>query len=167
VPVGRFAVIEYRNSRRLNEPSNLADLWIFRDRAGRIVRVVAFDARERTQMPKYRVTVRHTSVEIVEADNPYQAAVVASGRYGDGIEIADARPAVGRIPATAHKAAAKTAKKVTKKAVKKRRRLSPEARAKLAQNLVKARAARARNLRAAKKSTRAAKKSVKKAVKRR
>jgi hypothetical protein len=115
-------------------------------------------------MPKYRVTVRHTSVEIVEADNPYQAAVVASGRYGDGVEIADARPAVGRIPATAHKAAAKT----TKKVVRKRRRLSPEARAKLAKNLVKARAARARNLKAAKKSTkRAAKKSIKKTVKRR
>jgi hypothetical protein len=113
-------------------------------------------------MPKYRVTVRHTSVEIVEADNPYQAAVVASGGYGDGHEIADVRPAVGRIPATAHNAAAKTGKQVTRKVVKKRRRLSPEARAKLAKNLVKARAARARNLKAAKKSTKktAAKKSV-------
>jgi hypothetical protein len=121
-------------------------------------------------MPKYRVTVRHTSVEIVEAENPYQAAVVASSGIGDGVEIADVRPAVGRIPATAHKAAAKT---VTKKVVKKRRPLSPEARAKLAKNLVKARAARARNLKAAKKSTRkstkkaAAKKSTKKAAKRR
>lgn len=120
-------------------------------------------------MPKYRVTVRHTSVEIVEADNPYQAAVVASSGHGAD-EIADVRPAVGRVPATVHKAAAKT----TKKAVKKRRRLSPEARAKLAQNLVKARAARARNLKAAEKSTKkstkkaAAKtKSVKRAVKRR
>jgi hypothetical protein len=109
-------------------------------------------------MPKYRVTVRRTSVEIVEAANPYQAAVVASNSHDDG-EIADVRPAVGRIPATAHHAAAKTTKKSTKKAVKKRRRLSPEARAKLAQNLVKARAARARNLKAAKKST---KKSTKK-----
>jgi len=124
-------------------------------------------------MPKYRVSVRHTSVEIVEADNPYQAAVVASRSIGDGVEIADVRPAVGRIPATAHKAAAKTGKKVTKKVVKKRRPLSPQARAKLAQNLVKARAARARNLKAAKKSTRkstkkaAAKKSTKKAAKRR
>jgi hypothetical protein len=124
-------------------------------------------------MPKYRVTVRHTSVEIVEADNPYQAAVVASNSHGDDVEIADVRPAVGRIPATAHKAAAKTAKKVTKKVVKKRRRLSPEARAKLAKNLVKARAARVRNLKAAKKSAKkatkktAAKKSVKRAVKRR
>jgi hypothetical protein len=90
------------------------------------------------------------------------------------VKIADVRPAVGRIPATARKAAAKTAKKTTRKVVRKRRRLSPEARAKLAQNLVKARAARARNLKAAKKSTKkstkktAAKtKSIKRAVKRR
>jgi hypothetical protein len=135
-------------------------------------------------MPKYRVTVRHTSVEVVEADNPYQAAVVASSGHGDGPEIADVRPAVGRIPANAHNAAAKTARKVTKKVVKKRRPLPPEARAKLAKNLVKARAARARNLKGAKtaakkktaKKTAAKKKttkksgatrSVKKAVKRR
>ena len=123
-------------------------------------------------MTKYRVTVRHTSVEIVEAANPYQAAVVASSGIGDGVEIADVRPAVGRIPATAHNAAAKTAK-VKKKVVKNRRPLSPQARAKLAKNVVKASAARARNLRAAKKSTRrstkksAAKKTTKKAVKRR
>jgi hypothetical protein len=128
-------------------------------------------------MPRYRVTLRYTSVEIVTADNPYQAAIVASRGHGD-VEVADVRPAVGRIPATAHKAMAKTARKVTKKVVKKRRPLSPEARAKLAQNLVKARAARARNLKAAKKSTKktaakkstkktAAKKSMKKAVKRR
>jgi hypothetical protein len=114
-------------------------------------------------MPKYRVTVRHTSVEIVEADNPFQAAVVASNSHHEG-EIAEVRPAVGRIPATARKVAAKTAKKTTKKVVKKRRPLSPQARAKLAKNLVKARAARARNLKAAKtaakKST--AKKSTKK-----
>jgi hypothetical protein len=107
-------------------------------------------------MPKYRVTVRHTSVEIIEADNPYQAAIVVSDGHGDGVEIADVRPAVGRIPATAHKATAKTAKRVTKKVVKKRRPLSPQARAKLAKNLVKARAARARNLKAAKKSTKKA-----------
>src|SRR5438552_3559846 len=40
-------------------------------------------------MPKYRVTLRHTSVEIVEADNPYQAAVVASAGHGDDVEIAN------------------------------------------------------------------------------
>jgi hypothetical protein len=152
-----------------------------------VVRVPRSIARERNQMPKYRVTVRHTSVEIVEADNPYQAAVVASAGHGGPVEIGDVRPAVGRIPASAHKAAAKAAKKSAKKVVKKRRPLSPEARAKLAKNLVKARAARARNLKAAKKSTKrstkktaakkaatkkttkktAAKKSVKKAVNRR
>jgi hypothetical protein len=104
-------------------------------------------------MPKYRVTVRHTSVEIVEAANPYQAAVVASGRHGDGVEIADVRPAVGRAPAATSKMAAKTSQKATKKVVKKRRPMSPEARAKLAKNLVKARAARARNLKAAKKKS--------------
>jgi hypothetical protein len=120
-------------------------------------------------MPKYRVTVRHTSVEIVEADNPYQAAIVASDGHGDGVEIADVRPAVGRIPASAHGAAAKTAKTAAKKVVKKRRRLSPEARAKLAQNLVKARAARARNLKAAKTPTKKPtnKTTAKKATKRR
>ena len=103
-------------------------------------------------MPKYKVTLRHTSVEIVDADNPYQAAVVASGRHGDGVEIAHVAPAVGR-PVGASKGARKGgAKKSVKKVAKKRRKLSPEARAKLAQNLVKARAARARNLKAAKKS---------------
>jgi hypothetical protein len=117
-------------------------------------------------MPRYRVTVRHTAVEIVEADNPYQAAVVASNSHDDG-EIADVRPAVGRIPATAHKAAAKTAKTAAKKVVKKRRPLSPEARAKLAKNLVKARAARSRNLKAAKNAAKrkTAKKSTKKVAK--
>jgi hypothetical protein len=119
-------------------------------------------------MPKYRVTLRYTSVEVVEADNPYQAAVVASGRHGDGVEIADVRPAVGR---PAHRSTtrktATTTRKAVKAAVKKRRRLSPEAQIKLAQNLVKARAARARNLKAAKKSTKktAGKKSVKKTLK--
>ena len=114
-------------------------------------------------MPRYRVTVHSTSVEIVTADNPFQAAVVAAGSHGDGVEIADVRPAVGRAPSTTPKEATKAMKKV----VKKRRRLSPEVRARLAQNLVKARAARARNVKAAKKSTktRAAPKSVKKVVK--
>jgi hypothetical protein len=113
-------------------------------------------------MSRYRVTLRYTTVEIVEANNPYQAAVVASGPHGDGVEIADVRPAVGRAPSTTGKAAAKnTAKKPSETIVKKRRPMSPEARAKLAQNLVKARAARARNLNAAKKATkkRAAKKA--------
>jgi hypothetical protein len=120
-------------------------------------------------MPRYRVTLRYTSVEIVAAVNPYQAAVDASNGHGDGVEIVDVRPAVGRHASTSttRTAAKKTAKKVTKKAVKKRRPMSPQARARLAQNLVKARAARARNLKAAKKSTKktAAKKAVKKAVK--
>src|SRR5436309_15072633 len=101
-------------------------------------------------MARYRVTLRVSSMEIVEANNPYQAAVVARDRHGDGVDIADVRPAVGRAPSTTGKTTAKKmVKKATKKATKTRRRLSPEARAKLAQNLVKARAARARNLKAA------------------
>src|SRR5262245_14671931 len=103
-------------------------------------------------MARYRVHVRTTSFEIVDADNPYMAAVVASGRHRDGAVIADVRPAVRR-------SAVKTAKKKTTKTfAKKRRRLSPEARAKLAQNLVKARAARAAK---AKKTKKTSKKSTK------
>src|SRR5712691_8331678 len=99
-------------------------------------------------MSRYRVTLRRDSVEIVTADNPFQAAIVAADLFGDGVEVADVRPAVGRAPSTTRKTGPqKTAKKVAKK----RRPLSPEARAKLAQNLVKARAARARNVKAAKK----------------
>lgn len=56
------------------------------------------------------------------------------------------------------------AKGPAKKVVKKRKPLSAESRAKLAQNLVKARAARARKLKAAK---RAAKKSARKTTKKR
>ena len=110
-------------------------------------------------MSRYRVTLRRTTVEIVEAPNPYQAAIVASERVGDDVEIADVRPAVGR-PTVATKTTNKTAKKVAKK----RRPMSPEARAKLAKNLVKARAARARNLKAAKRKV-ASKKATKRAVK--
>ena len=101
-------------------------------------------------MSRYRVTLRRDSVEIVTASNPYEAAIAASNLFDDGVEIADVRPAVGRAPSTTRKAAAK---KSVKKVSKKRRPMSPEARAKLAQNLVKARAARARNVKAAKKAT--------------
>ena len=124
-------------------------------------------------MPRYRVTLRSTSVEIVTADNPYQAAVVACGRGGDGVDIVDVRPAVGRAAGTStpRSTATKTTKKAPKKVVKKRGPMSAQTRARLAQNLVKARAARARNLKAAKNATKKttkkspAKKSVKKAVK--
>jgi hypothetical protein len=102
-------------------------------------------------MSRFRVTLRRDSVEIVTADNPFQAAIVAADLFGDGVEIADVRPAFGRPTSTTSKTAAK---KTVKKVVKKRRPLSPEARAKLAKNLVKARAARARNLKAARKATR-------------
>ena len=116
-------------------------------------------------MSRYRVTLRRNSVEIVTADNPYQAAIVAADQFGEGVEVADVRPAVGRAPSATVKAAAK---KSVKKVAKKRRPMSPEARAKLAQNLVKARAARARNLKAtAKKRTRKPAKKVGRPVKKR
>jgi hypothetical protein len=98
-------------------------------------------------MTRYRVTLQRSSVEIIDADNPYMAAIVVAERYGDGVQVTDVRPAAGRLAAPE--------KSVGKKApAKKKRTLSVEARAKLAKNLEKARAARARNLRAAKKSTR-------------
>ena len=101
-------------------------------------------------MSKYRVTLRRNSFEIVEAANPFQAAIIAADLFGEGVEIADVRPAVGRPTSNPTKTAAK---KTVKKSAKKRRPLSPEARAKLARNLVKARAQRARNLKAAKRAT--------------
>jgi hypothetical protein len=104
-------------------------------------------------MPRYRVTLRRSSVEVVEASNQYQAAIVARDLFGDSVEVADVSPAVGRPPVTKGRAA-----KPAKKAAKKRRPLSPEARAKLAQNLVKARAARAAKAKAAKRASRSTKK---------
>jgi hypothetical protein len=99
-------------------------------------------------MPRYRVTLRHTTVEVVEAENPYQAAVVASAGHASEVEVTHVASAVGRPASTtgrrqsAKKQAAK--KQAAKKLpAKKKRQLSPETRAKLAQNLTKARAARA------------------------
>jgi hypothetical protein len=103
-------------------------------------------------MPRYRVTLTRTSVEIVEAANPYQAAIVANGLGGDGAEIISVAPAVGR-PASSSvpRKSTNSARKPAKKVAKKRRPMSPENRAKLAQNLVKARAARAAKAKATKK----------------
>jgi len=119
-------------------------------------------------MPRYRVTLRRSSVEIVEASNQYQAAIVARDLFGDSVEVADVAPAVGRPPTTT--ASKSTASKTAKKVAKKRRPLSPEARAKLAQNLVKARAARAlkaKNNQRAAKATKPAKKTTKRVAKKR
>jgi hypothetical protein len=102
-------------------------------------------------MPRYRVTLSRTSVEIVTADNPYQAAILAAQGHVD-VEVADVRPAVGRAPGAVRSTATKANKSV-KKVAKKRKPMSPETRARLAQNLVKARAARARNLKASGKRT--------------
>lgn len=85
-------------------------------------------------MPRYKVTVK--TVEVVEADNPFQAAAAVAVR-DTGVEILDvARTGPGRV-ATPKPAAPKVTEAPAK------RQLSPEAKAKLAQNLVKARAARA------------------------
>jgi len=118
-------------------------------------------------MPRYRVTLTRSSIEIVEAANPYQAAIIAS-KGSDGVEVENVTAAVGRPPASTPRAR-KGMKKVAKKATKKRRPLSPEARAKLAQNLIKARAARAAKAKAAKKAAakRATKKTAKKPAKKR
>jgi hypothetical protein len=112
-------------------------------------------------MPRYRVTLRRSSVEIVEASNQYQAAIVARDLFGDSVEVADVSPAVGR-PAATTSTGTLGATQTVKKVAKKRKPLSPEARAKLAQNLVKARAARAAKAKAAKRGAKpvAAKKRV-------
>jgi hypothetical protein len=107
-------------------------------------------------MPRYRVTLRRTSVEIVEAENPYQAAIVAADRYGDGVEIETVAPAVGRPAGGTNATSKAVGAKPVKNAVKKRRPMSAETRAKMAKNLIKARAVRARNLKAAKKTTKSA-----------
>ena len=105
-------------------------------------------------MPRYRVTLRRTTVEIVEAADPYQAAIVASDLGGDGVEIVNVAPAVGRSAVSAGpRKATKTAKKTVKKVAKKRRPMSAETRGKLAKNPVKARAARAAKANAAKRGT--------------
>src|SRR5438128_606674 len=96
-------------------------------------------------MPRYRVTIHLSSVETIEAANPYMAAAAAIERHGSGTTVTDVRPATGRP--VGRTAATKAA------AAKKRKPLSPAARARLAENLKKARAARARNLKAAKKKT--------------
>jgi hypothetical protein len=120
-------------------------------------------------MPRYRVTLRRTTIEIVEAPNPFQAAIVANDRGDGSVEITDVRPAFGRPPVSQGSAArtghaAKTTKKVAK-----RKPLSPEARAKLAQNLVKARAARAAKRQSTQRTTKkaAAKKTTRAAAKKR
>lgn len=90
--------------------------------------------------------MRCNAFEISFDANPYQAAIAAIDLGGEGVEIADVVPAVGR-PATS------SAPLPAKKAAKKRRPMSPETRAKLAQNLIKAHAARAANQKKASRAT--------------
>jgi len=96
-------------------------------------------------MPRYRVTLRHTTVEVVEAENPYQAAVVASAGHAGEVEVTQVASAVGRPASTNGRRKSANKQAAKKVPAKKKRQLSPETRAKLAQNLTKARAARAAN----------------------
>jgi len=58
--------------------------------AGRVHNGVTFCFPARgTCVARYRVTLRVSSIEVVDADNPYQAAVTASNRHGADVEIAD------------------------------------------------------------------------------
>ncbi|HEY6827604.1 MAG TPA: hypothetical protein VI259_12155 [Gemmatimonadaceae bacterium] len=106
-------------------------------------------------MPRYRVTIHRPAVETIEAENPYMAAAAVVERFGNGTTVTDVRPAAGR-PA----GRTTTKKSAATSAPAKKRTVSPEARARLAENLKKARAARARKLKAAKKT--AKKKTAKK-----
>jgi hypothetical protein len=124
-------------------------------------------------MAKFRVTMKTTTVRTVEAENQFQAAIAASARHGGDVEVTQVTRAVGR-------AASMDGRKVVKKrsgakkagakkaSPRKRRQLSPQAKAKLAQNLVKARAARAakRKQSVAKKRTPVKKRSKRIATKR-
>ena len=94
-------------------------------------------------MPRFQVVVGTTRTEIIEAENEYMAAVAERHNRA---EIADVRPAPGRLTSVSDAPAAAPAKKA-------RRPVSPEARARLAQNLVKARAARAAKAKARKAET--------------
>jgi hypothetical protein len=93
-------------------------------------------------MARYQVLIRTTTTDVVEAENEYMAAVLVAERHGNGVEIAEVRRAGGN----------NGSRNGSQSATKKRRPLSPEAKARLAQNLVKARAARAAKAKARKKS---------------
>ena len=89
-------------------------------------------------MPKYKVIAIQTVEHIVEAANEWQAALAFDEEH-DG-QIVSVKQLLGRPPS----------KKVAKRATKKRAPMSAATRAKLAKNLVKARAARAAKAKAAK-----------------
>jgi hypothetical protein len=112
-------------------------------------------------MARYRVLVRTTSTDFVDAENEYMAAVMVAERYGNGVEIAEVRRAAGNANGNGRANGTRNGSATAKKT---RRPLSPEAKARLAQNLVKARAARAAKARERKK---AAKKKTKRVAKRR
>ena len=76
-------------------------------------------------MPRYRVTLRRSSVEIVEASNQYQAAIVARDLFGDSVEVADVTPAVGRPAANGAGRAARGRRRSRRSAGRCRRRRAP------------------------------------------
>ncbi len=90
------------------------------------------------------------------------AAVMVAERHGNGVEIAEVRRAAGNANGNGRTNGTRNGSETVKK---KRRPLSPEAKARLAQNLVKARAARAAKAKARKKA--AKKKSTKRTANRR
>ncbi len=132
-------------------------------------------AKEGGVMARYRVVVRHTSTEVVDAENEYMAAVIVADRLGDGAEIADVQRANGRNGSSGngtangngHANANGNGNGTATATKRKRRPLSPEARANLAANLVKARAARAAKARARKRASGATKKTTKRTAKKR
>ena len=118
-------------------------------------------------MARYRVVVRHTSTEVVDAENEYMAAVIVADRLGNGAEIADVQRANGRTGSNGNGNGHGSANGNGTTTKKKRRPLTPEARANLAANLVKARAARAAKARARKRATKTTKKTAKRTSKQR
>lgn len=97
-------------------------------------------------MPKYKVELEQVRTVYLDAPNEYMAAIAAVN--GDGAEttVRSVDKAYGRTPG-----AVVRNRKPSQPLAKKRKPLTPEARAKLSQNLVKARAARAAKAKAAKK----------------
>lgn len=92
---------------------------------------------------KYRVTVSTTEERMVEAPNAYDAAVRAAN--GDRSTVLDVKQARGRPTGSMSNGA---------KVARPKRKMTPQARAKMLKNLEKARAARKRNVRATKKAVR-------------
>jgi hypothetical protein len=68
-------------------------------------------------MPKFRLTTTVECTTVVEAENPFQAAVLVGGN------VSDLRPARGRVGGSSNKP---SPAKATGKLAKKRKPMSPE-----------------------------------------